>query len=296
MPMPRERHALAASQLYGVWSKKRLAQVLGLERAKFAKLAKALARGDTLYREWDDASKGKLRHIENPCHQLEVVQKRINDLLMQIEPPEYLYCPARGRDPIKSAQVHRYAREVRSLDIKNFHPSVPSRRVYWFFRQRMRCAEDVAGVLTAIVTYNGHLPTGGSASSIVAFFAYIDMWEEIDAIRRDAGSAMTLYGDDLTLSGDQVTDRTMWAIKQAIRRRGLHYHKEAHYTGETKVVNKLIVKDGMLARPNRQLLKEHETRVALQGDCTKGERVALLRRLKGCENRGRSVENANRYL
>ena len=75
--MPRERHALDASQLYGVWSKKRLAQVLGLERAKFAKLAKALARGETLYREWDDASKSKLRHIENPCRKLKVVQKRI---------------------------------------------------------------------------------------------------------------------------------------------------------------------------------------------------------------------------
>ena len=144
-------------------------------------------------------------------------------------------------------------------------------------------------MLTAIVTYNGHLPTGGSASSIVAFFAYIDMWEEIDVIRQQAGCAMTLFGDDLTLSGDQVTDRMMWAIKQAIRKRGLHYHKEARYTGDMKVVNKLIVKDGLLARPNRQLLKEHETRIALQGDCPKDVRKVLLQRLRGCEARGKYV-------
>jgi retron-type reverse transcriptase len=293
MPKICNRHPIEASLLFAIWSKKRLAKVLGFKSLHFLKLTKALARGDQLYREWDDTSKRKVRHIENPCYHLKVVQKRINDLLMQIKPPDYLYCPVRGRDQIKNVLVHRHAREVRSLDIKDFHPSVPSRRVFWFFRERMRCVDNVAGILTAIVTYNGHIPTGGSASSIIAFFAYIDMWEEIDSIAHDAGCTMTVYGDDITLSGYKVPERIMWAVKQAIRKRGLRYHKETHHAGETKVVNKLIVKDGRLARPNRQLLKEHETRIALQADCPKDERAILIRRLRGCEARGRLVAAAN---
>jgi len=154
--------------------------------------------------------------------------------------------------------------------------------------------DNVAGILTAILTHNGHLPTGGPASSIVAFFSYIDMWEEIDAIARDAGCVVSVYGDDITISGEKVPERLLWVVKQAIRKRGLHYHKEAYYAGKTKVVNKLIVKDGYLTRPNRQLLKEHETRIALQADCSKDEREALLRRLRGCEARGRLVAAANR--
>lgn len=296
MPKLFERHPIEASRLYAIWSKKRLAQVLGFRPSQLLKLTKSLARGEQLYREWDDTSKKKVRHIENPCHQLKIVQKRINDLLMQVEPPDYLYCPARGRDQIKNVLIHRYAGEVRSLDIKDFHPSVPSRRVFWFFREKMRCVDNVAGILTAIVTYKGHLPTGGSASSIIAFLAYIDMWEEIDAIARNAGCTMTIYGDDITVSGHNVPERIMWAVKQAIRKRGLYYHKETHCAGETKVVNKLIVRDGRLARPNRQLLKEHETRIALQADCPKGEREILLRRLRGCEARERLVATANQQL
>lgn len=64
----------------------------------------------------------------------------------------------------------------------------------------MECAPDVAQCLTDICTYQGGIPTGSPASQAVAYFAYADMFQEIEAIVHTYGCAFTLYVDDMTFS------------------------------------------------------------------------------------------------
>ena len=42
---------------------------------------------------------------------------------------------------------------------------------------------DIAEILTAIVTYNGTIPTGCPTSQIIAFYAYQNMFQEITCYR-----------------------------------------------------------------------------------------------------------------
>jgi hypothetical protein len=179
-------YSLNSSPLYRLRSRSKLANILNITNAEL----RQLCRGDSLYHEFDLPKKsGGLRHVENPGRPLKIVQARLARLLSRIAPPHYLYCPVKGRCYVRNAAQHAANRVVRSLDIKKFFPSTSLKRVFWFFHKVLLCERDVAGLLTQLTTYQGHLPTGGPSSPILAFFAYLDMWERIFAICRSRGLA-----------------------------------------------------------------------------------------------------------
>ncbi len=224
-----------------------------------------LAESGDKYREFDlDSDIGKVRHIEDPCHALKVVQAKLAQLLGRIAPPDYLHCPVRGRSYVSNAARHMGNRVVRSLDIKKYFPNTPSRRVYWFYKNVLCCPKDISGLLTALTTYNGHLPTGSPLSPVAAFFAHYDIWQEIGAYCAENSLTLSVYVDDCTVSGARVSGQHMWAIKQIIHRAGLRYHKEKAYFDRPAEVTGVIVRGRTLQAPNRQLRKLKAARDDLQ--------------------------------
>lgn len=128
----------------------------------------------------------------------------------------------------------------------------------------MCCASDVAETLTRLATFNGHLPTGSPLSPILAYFAYYDVWQAVAAFAGAKGLMLTVYIDDVTVSGNKVSARDLWQIKRIIHSSGLRYHKEKHYVDRPSEITGVIVGSGTLAVPNRQLKKLHIARQELQ--------------------------------
>lgn len=248
-------YPISASPLYRLGSRSKLAKLLGVSNREL----RDLQAGDSLYTERDilKANGKGVRHIENPTRALKVVQAKLAKLLMRVKPPGFLFCPVKGRSYVDNAAQHLGARTVRCLDIKAFFPSTPSRRVFWFFRSVMGCEPDLAGLLTRLSTYNGHLPTGSPVSPILSYFAFTDMWAEIAAFCAAKGLTLTVYIDDCTISGPRVTHADMWSVKQTIFGRGLRYHKEKVYRGGFAEVTGAILRDGRITVPNRQMKKLH---------------------------------------
>ena len=246
-------YSISSSPLYGLGSRSKLASLLGVTNREL----RDLQAGDGLYTERDiPKANGKgFRHIENPTRSLKIVQARLAKLLMRVKPPGFLFCPVKGRSYVDNAAQHLGARTVRCLDIKAFFPSTPSRRVFWFFRSVMGCKPDLAGLLTRLSTYDGHLPTGSPVSPILSYFAFTDMWAEIAAFCAARGLTLTVYIDDCTISGTRVTEAEMWSVKQAIFGRGLRYHKEKVYRGGFAEVTGTILRNGRITVPNRQMKK-----------------------------------------
>jgi hypothetical protein len=180
---------------------------------------------------------------------------------------------------------------VRSLDIKKFFPNTTSRRVFWFFHKVLQCEVDIAGLLTRLATYQGHLPTGSPLSPIVAYFAHFDMWEDIAAVCATQGLVLTVYVDDCTISGDRVTDHDMWLIKQAIHRTGLRYHKEKAYFQECAEITGTIVRDGKIMVPNRQFRKLKAAKQALY-TVQDTARTELENQISGLQGQIRQVAEA----
>lgn len=210
--------------------------------------------------------KGKVRHTETPVKSLRAVHERLTRLLMSIQPPDYLFCPVKGRSQIDNALRHRNAGVICTLDIKNYFPSTPASKVAWFFLTRMECAPDVSAILAKIICRNGRLPTGSPLSSIAAFYAFSEMWDHISAIALKYGCVLTVYMDDLTISGPKVSGEALWEIKQAIHRAGLQYHKEHVYRAQPAIVTGVVIRDGKLLLPNRQHRKCHDTRQLVSSD------------------------------
>ena len=260
MPNKRITHPLNQSQLFKLSSRSKLARLLKITPAEL----RGLSAGDALYREFDIPKKaGGLRHVENPARPLKLVQARLARLLSKISPPDYLYCPVKGRCYVSNASRHAGNRVIRCLDVKKYFPSTTARRVFWFYNGVLKCERDVAALLTALSTYQQHLPTGSPLSPIMAFFAHYDVWEGIAAYCERQGLTLTVYVDDCTVSGARVRNADMWQIKRMIHASGLRYHKEKTYVDRPAEVTGVIVRDGTVTAPNRQLQKLRVARAAL---------------------------------
>lgn len=257
--MPKSKYALRDSAFFRVRTKAKLADVLQISQSKMKRLTK-LENGYFAFQK--PKKDGTMRDISAPISPLKAVQARIADLLRRVAPPDYLFAPVEGRSYVDNAARHIGSRSFRLLDIEDFFPSCTFNKVLWFFRTRMECSPDVAYILAKIATENDVLPQGSPCSPILAYFAYIDMWTEIDECVRADGCKLSVYADDLTMSGDTVHERAVWDIKSILYRHGHRYakHKERSRRDRTvEVTGVMLTRDGVKP-PNRQRRKIAELR------------------------------------
>lgn len=283
-------YPLHQSALFKVSSKKRLAKILQAN----VKSLKNFTETKHFYLERTEAGKkGKDRKIEEPKHRLKQIQKRISNLLHRVEKPDYSFCPAKGKSYIGNALAHAHSIEVRTLDIKSYYQSTSFKKVYQFFLNQMQCPPDIAHLLTGITTFKNHLPTGGPASDLLAYYAHINMWENIYELVSQYNCCMTLYNDDLTVSGKKIPKGLMWEIKKEIHRYKLEYHKEKHYYNKPSEITGVILSNSQAKAPNRRHLKIHELRKQISIEEAPDARKQLEKRLKGSIEEAKQIQLAN---
>lgn len=275
--------------LHKLGNHRRLAAILRVD----AKTLRRLARiGRAGYSEWDEVNEaGKIRHIENPKPGLKRAQARLATLLGMIEAPDFLTCPVKGRSYVTNARHHVGSAEVVTLDVSKYFPSTSWKRVYWFFNKRMGMPADTAWTLASLATLDGHLPTGSPLSPIMAYLAHEDMWLAVAKLAAGAGCRLTVYMDDLTISGDQVSESLIWAIKQEIHKTGLRLNnrKERRFADGEAVVTGLIVTRTAVRVPKRSHLKLSVTCKAFATEPDGPVRAKLKRRMKGMEAQHKQV-------
>lgn len=274
--MAKKSYRFDQSPLYKLSTRRRLAQLLGFDLRSLEKLASRAGN----YHQFDIQQGDKKRHVEVPKRALERVHRRLFTLLERIEKPPYLHSGTKGRSYITNARTHLGEVPVVKLDIKKFYPSIGTERVRRFFRETMKCAPDVAGLLTKLCTVNDHIPTGSCVSQLLAFFAALPMLEELHATS-GPDIQFTCYVDDMTWSGVGSGPALLWRLKQVVHRHGFKYHAENFYTAsEVKVVTGVVIKGSTLQVQRR---KEHIQWRALNalGQFHGTDRVKALERLIG---------------
>ena len=290
MSNKRSSYPLHRSCLYRIGKRRDLASLLGLELTKLCELAGPGHR----YSHFPLPKKtGGTRMVDNPREDLKRVQKRIGVLLSRIMPPEFLFCPVKGRSYVSNAAQHRGNRIVHSLDVKKYFPSTPSRRVYWFFHSVMDCTTDVASVLAKIACCDGYLPTGSPLSPIMAYYAHVDVWENVARIAREHDLVITVYVDDITVSGSRVPTAVIWQIKKALYGGGLRYHKEKRSVDRPTEVTGVVLRDGQLLSPNRQRDKLRKLRRASRRARNPEIKKALDGKIAGLDGQVTQIATAN---
>jgi hypothetical protein len=272
-------YQLRDSPFFRLRSKEKLARLLFISCDQLEKLA----NGEGRYYEFDKAKKsGGTRKISAPIDPLKRVQKRIAVLLQRVTPPDFLFAPVAGRSYVDNATRHVGARAVRLLDIEEFFPSCSVSKVAWLFNNKMECSPDVSAILCKLLTYNGCLPQGSPASPILAYLAYLQMWTEIQELVEGAGCKLSVYADDLTISGDVVPEAMVWKVKQTLHRHG-HKHsreKERSRRGRPVEITGVILCADKVSAPNRQHHRIHQIREELRS-ATLEQAAGLKRKLGG---------------
>lgn len=272
----RRAHPKNQSRLYKITSPAQLAERLLVEPDQLNRLLKA----DVNYIRWTDKKTG--RPIQQPKPLLAGVHRRVGVLLSRIETPDFLHSAIKGRSYISNAFRHDPNQPTVKIDVRKFYPSTRAQAVFHFFRDRMMCDGDVAGMLARLLTVDGHLATGSSASPILSYFAYDDMFAEIEALAVDRGSEMTCYVDDMIFTGPGATRRLIFDIIKVVRRYRLWGHKTKVFkAGQPKVITGVAVTRFGGRLPNKRQKAINGDLSLIKGATNDNDRVKIMRRLLG---------------
>ncbi len=167
-----------------------------------------------------------LRTINAPGDRLMRIQRSINENLLDgLWLPDSIHGSRTGRSVVTATAPHRGRPFWWRADIKDFYPSISAKRVYDMFIA-LGCAPDVARLLTRLTTYDHRLPQGAPTSSALAnlYLRFSRVAQRLEGLARTHGLQVTLYGDDIVITGDEPFMGLQVHIRGIIESCGLRLH------------------------------------------------------------------------
>ncbi|USI75531.1 reverse transcriptase family protein [Sphingopyxis sp. USTB-05] len=167
----------------------------------------------------------KTRELAVPTGKLRTIHERIKIHLNKIKQPEYLFSPRKGRAQRDNAEHHVGQNQILSLDIKQFYPSTTDEHIFRWAYHVAGLRADVAGLFTKLVAVDGKMPFGSPVSPVLTTLVHRQMFDAISDICKEQDLKMSLWVDDLVISGSFVRGKVMEDVRAAIRRFGFQTHK-----------------------------------------------------------------------
>jgi RNA-directed DNA polymerase len=291
-----ERYPLENSPFHRMGRAKDLAALLRLTPKQVTSL---IVRRSALYWFKDEVIGGKQRSLAVPVGEMRAVHDLMKNLLGRIVLPDYLYSPRRGRAAVDNALRHQGARVVVKLDVKQFYPSTTDEDVFQFFHHRLGMVDDVAGRLTKICTINGKVAFGSPLSPVLCALVHDDLFGQVAARCELSGETLSLWVDDVTVSGDNVTKTLVRDITRLIAAKRLKAHKAQRSTQRQGIVitGTFIGWNGP-APANKSHLSVKAKLEALEAETDPGFRMKLAESLIGMMNHQMTIypKDSARYV
>lgn len=129
---------------------------------------------------------------------------------------------------------------------------------------------------------DGHLPTGSSASPIISFFAYEDMFDDLNCLAQMRSCTMTVYIDDVVFTGPGATQELLYEARKVMARYRLLSHKTKVFRSkQPKVLTGIAV-----TRDGPKLPNKRQKSIALDFDLHNSlapseQKLVIARRLTG---------------
>jgi RNA-directed DNA polymerase len=225
------------------------------------------------------------RCIDNPAPSLRLVQQRIHRrLLSGIALPPNVLGGVPRRSIADNAAMHAGRREVVTMDLREYFPSITNAHVFNVWR-RLGCGTHVASVLTRLTTYAGHLPQGSptstSLANLVQRFTFLPA---LDRIAAASGAACSTWVDDLAFSADSA--RGMIApVARELSRHGFRLARRktrVRHGGQRREITGLTVGEaGVSVSKSRCASIRAGIHKLLEGQISADDRQAYLRRIEG---------------
>lgn len=152
---------------------------------------------------------GKEREVCEPKYELKRLQKRINSrILEKVQYPTYLQGGIKDRksvrDYVQNSKIHAGSAFLISLDIKNFYPNIKAEYVFEIFSKLLKFPDEVANILTSLVTLNGRLPQGACTSSYIANLIFFNTEYSLHNLLVSQGYSYSRLLDDIAISSPRI--------------------------------------------------------------------------------------------
>ena len=291
--------------LYGLQSKKQLAEILHITDKK-------LLKGKTQ----DEiniyiATEPKERLIEAPSWQIKKAQDTIKNLLMKCDIPFYVFSGVKGKSYYGNAAIHRECKYMYKTDISAFFPNISRDLVYNFFRFDLSTSSDVAKILTDICTvdissaletdevvrsfvakkkirkYN-HLCTGSPASPVLSYLVNRKMFDEMYQIAQNNNLFFSIYIDDVFFSSKKwIALPIREQILKVLTKNGYNIasRKVVYYSEKD---NKKVT--GVIVSPNNQLKIPNKLKRKIVKGFSKGNFTIKEESLRGMLLAAKTIE------
>lgn len=212
---------------------KTLCTKIGLERGIILAISETV---NQYYHPFDNlkyrnSEKEAWRHIDNPTGSLKLLQTRIQRRILRpyaltTKMPDYLVGGMPGRSIVHNARPHTNKPCVIGMDLTKCFDHINEQMVYDVFFNCLNFGRSAAAVSTKLTTFQGRLPQGSSASSILCALALREMAREIDEYCRAHGLQFTMYVDDITISGAyEKATAAIGPIIDICRKYNMHVNK-----------------------------------------------------------------------
>lgn len=176
---------------------------------------------------------GGIRKLEIPHLILKNFQKKLLEkILNKISTHPKLYGKA-GTSTKKAVADHVKKAMVITMDIKDFFPSIKVSKIKNLFIQN-GATNEVAKILTRLVTRKNHLPQGAPTSPYVGRLVLQKFAEELEKLLgKIPKSSFSIYVDDITISGPKGIKRIQNTISKILKHHGFGINEN-----KTKVMNR----------------------------------------------------------
>lgn len=187
--------------IFPLYSYSKLEVLLGIKRDRFKFIADKAGR---YYRPFDKLIPGKKpRHIDNPVEPLKFLQKKINRRILRpvmLSLPNEMVGGIPGKSIKDNASFHTNQEMVVTLDLRDCYPNINNNKVNYVWLKLLAGFRNAA-LLTQLTSFQTRLPQGASTSLAICNLALLPMFEEIKSYCDSKSVNVSLYVDDITLSG-----------------------------------------------------------------------------------------------
>lgn len=223
---------------------------------------------------------GKTRNLAVPIRLLRQVHERLKFQLNKIKQPDYLCSPRKGVGQRDNAERHVEGVQLLKIDIRQFYPLTMQEDIWRWAFYTMGMRDDVAGLIAKLVAIDNRMPFGSPVSPVLTTLVHRPMFDRIDELCRSRGLTMSLWVDDLTISGTEISGNTITEVRQIIRDGGFQTHKIEHLNRARPInVTGVPIAAGRVQAPLPLHRRIQEGFVALRAASSDTERAAIIDRL-----------------
>lgn len=201
------------------------------------------------------------REILSPCKELSYIQKFIKETILdKVNINNCSYGFVKGKNIKMNAESHLNSDVVLNIDLKDFFPTIDSRRIYYIFNKICKYDKTLSYCLTRLVTYRNMLPQGACTSPVISNIVSYKMDYRLLNLAKNLNINYTRYADDITFSGpsDIINNKLYFCVKKIIIEEGFKINeKKVHFSSKSfrQEVTGLIVNNKNVSVSSKYIKK-----------------------------------------